>query len=289
MKPEFSALLPVRDSDLEYEMLPYSLASAILCGPDELIIGLDMPSTRIMDKSIEIAKKMGYNGLQFLVIPPSTEWSFQLANIIWNGYKKAKHDIILSFDVDTVLYPKAIRKGLTVIHDRSDVAFVTFRKVMNIRSVLDLMRGVLYLFKKMGSRKPFTGLYFVNRQAYFQILTEEKMKFIKNGVDTILFTETLRQDKYTAIGLNDFGSFCLTRGNEEIPWRQFQVGVWMAAHSFEYMNLFLYAIQNLHPYVALGYFWASENSKSEPVKMAKKFTLDEFCFLGQETIRGLNV
>lgn len=324
MKP-FTIVLPVRDTEQEYEFLKKSLPSAIKLNPDEIIIGVDKPlSSKLYKRIIDLTANI-FSNWRIIEVERSPEWKFQLAKVVWECYTQAKHDTILSFDVDSVLR-KEVLLGLDDI-GADHVAVLSFTKKIRIKNIRELIRYIFYRIRVMQNDYVFSGVYWVNRPYFFDTIPKEKYMKIINGVDTILCNEVLEQKKYKIITRKEIGISALDIQNEDLEWRQFQTGIWIGANSIVPIHrtkrklnwnkitpkkMVIYIIKVLtlrfiewalqkpnafihikafiygHPYLVKGYYWAIENKDSESVKMAKSMNYNDWGFTGSTYLPKIN-
>jgi len=197
--------------------------------PSEIIIAIDAPeSPRLVERIKQISFEYDYANIRILPMPKRLEWNFQLANIVWHCYQEAKYDRILSFDVDSIL-TRNVLLGLNDI-GKNEVAVVSFTKRLRIKNLSDLIRHFFYRLRVHSTDYVFSGIYWVYRPYFFDTIDLDKYKSLKNGVDTFLTNQILRQGQYTIITRKEIGVKCMTLQNEDYPWRQFQLGIWMGAN-----------------------------------------------------------
>jgi hypothetical protein len=282
---EFTAVLPVRDTDEEYSMLTDSLASCVAMYPSEVLLCLDAPSTRLEERARRVAEFFHYSGLRVLTVPPSRDWNFQLAKIVWTAYRQAENDIILSFDVDVVLIERPLLRGLELV-GQDNVGVVTFRKLGRTRSPQDFVRMFFYAtWHPAGS----AGLYFLHKKVYFDIVREDDIRRIVNGIDTLLFQRMLKLEKYRLVPLPDFACISLRAANEELVWRQLQTGIWLGAS--QNSNLLMPLVTSIMwamPGVLKGFFLARDNPMHPSVRLAAQSRdISDYIYLGKDSLREL--
>lgn len=233
---KFTIVLPVRDTDQEYKFLKKSLPSALAIKPDELIIGADAPlSPRLAHRIAELCKvKDPKTEVRILPVDKDATWNFQLANVMWNCYTFAKYDYILSFDVDSILRP-IVLMGLEQIA-KDGTAVVSFTKRLRIKTPGELLRHIFYRLRVMQTDYVFSGVYWIYRPYYFENVPLEKYKTIYNGVDTIMCNEILDKKKHRIVTNKETGVDCLDIQNEDLPWRQYQTGIWIWANRESFMQ-----------------------------------------------------
>jgi hypothetical protein len=320
----WTCVLAVRDTDEEYGFLLKSLPSAFRLRPTEIIVGVDSidgkVSERIVSRVKELQQKHGYENLKILAVEKSSDWSFQLAKIMWYAYSTAQHDKILSFDVDSIL-TQHVMKGLDQI-GKDKVAILSFTKRLRISNAAELIRYIFYRLRVRTSDYVFSGIYWIWRPYFFDIVEEDRYRQIRNGIDTFLTEECIKQGKYKIMTRKEIGIKALTPQNGDLPWRQYQVGVWLAAHKNDWtitreqrrlerwntsdhqrpqtlaskvvhyklwdldkhLSFFVWlkAFAYQHPYLLKGYRWANAHPDHEILKKAQSLNQEEWEYLGSE-------
>lgn len=224
----WTCVLPVRDTDEEYGFLLKALPSALKLNPNEMIVGIDAPaSERLVNRIKKIQSQYSYSNLRVLSVEKTPDWNFQLANIMWHAYESAQYNKILSFDVDTIL-TKTVMIGLNDI-GKDYVAVLSFTKRLRISNLSELIRYISYRMRVARSDSVFTGLYWIYKPYFFDFTVKSEYQKIYNGIDTYL-VHNIPKTKYRLVTRKEIGSIMLTPANEEKPWRQFQVGVWISAN-----------------------------------------------------------
>lgn len=228
-KTDFTIVLPIRGTERELKFMDKSIPSAIAFNPGELIFACDEGMDhRVHAKIIELVKKYGFTNYKVKFFPRDSDWGFQLANVIWNCYKMAKYDKILSFDVDSSLRKEAMIGYDIIGQDR--VAVCSFTKKLLIKNILDLHRFIFYRFRVWQSNYVFSGIYWVYRPYYFENVNKDDFMKIRNGVDTFLTNSIMEKGIHKIVTRKEMGCDCHDYQNEDYPWRQFQTGVWMHAN-----------------------------------------------------------
>lgn len=235
----WTCIVAVRDTDEEYDFLLKSLPSAFKLEPTEIIVGIDringQVSERVVSRVKELQQKYDYENLRILDIEKTSDWRFQLAKIMWNAYSVAQYNKILSFDVDSILTSNVL-KGLNQI-GKDDVAVLSFTKRLKVSNISELIRYIFYRIRVKTSDYVFSGIYWIWRPYFFDIVDQSKYRQIRNGIDTFLTEECIKQGKYKIITRKEIGVKALTPQNEDLPWRQYQVGVWLAAHELNWTTI----------------------------------------------------
>lgn len=236
MKP-FTIILPIKGTDEEFKFMEKSIPSAVKINPDQILFGLDYPlKSDIVTKIDQLMKKCNYSN--YLVIPVKNDgsWNFQLANIIWNLYRLSKNDIILSFDIDSILRNE-VMLGLDKIGENK-TALISFTKKLLMKSIGGLIRYSSYRLRVRTTDYVFSGVYWIYRPYFFDLVILSKYKKIINGVDTYLCKRILSKDNdYTMITRKEKGVNAMSPQNEDLDWRQFQDGVWLGANEKNWLKI----------------------------------------------------
>lgn len=228
-KNDFTVVLPIRGTDKELQFMDKSIPSAIRLNPGELIFATDEPvRTEVVDKIKAICAKHNFTDFEIFTFPRDDSWGFQLANVIWHCYHLAKYDRIFSFDIDSIVRDN-IMSGYDIV-GKDNVAVCSFTKKLRIKSYAELQRYIFYRMRVRQSDYVFSGIYWIYRPFFFDVIKEDEYKKIINGVDTFLTNEVRENGKYKIVTLKSIGCDCLDVQNEDYPWRQFQTGVWIFAN-----------------------------------------------------------
>jgi hypothetical protein len=226
---DFTIVLPIRGTDRELKFMKRSIESAINLVPGEIIFGTDSPlNPDVKSKIIEICFNNKWTSYRILEFEKDKTWKFQLANVVWNCYQQSKYDKILSFDIDS-----ALRKEVMIGYDivgKNNVAVCSFTKKLLLRSLFDLQRYLFYRLRVKQSNYVFSGVYWVHRPFYLENIKIDELKKISNGVDTLMTNEILNNNTHRIVTRKEKGVNCMDIQNEDYPWRQFQVGVWIKAN-----------------------------------------------------------
>lgn len=253
--------------------LRHSLPSVLSMKPSEVVLCMDDTSPQeIQDYAIRECEKYEVE-LNVMRIKKNPEWKFHQYYVRRMGYLHAKYDKIFTFDVDCVLYPSNIMVGYDMV-GRDNVTFVTFRKKLVYIGLTNSMRSTLYDIRRQMPRKklsvnkepvPFIGIYWLYRPYYFDLIHEDVAKSIFNGEDTLASYLIYSQSKYRHIHLDDVvACWSLRLGNEDIPWRQEQLGIYLGCLSMRsreplrqlimFYRLMLMVVWKLYPDTMKGYF-----------------------------------
>ena len=307
----FSIVVPFRDTPNEREFAKKSIPSAVRLKPSEIVIGMDAPVSKYTLKFVnEIFGGMSFRNYRILQVPRSDQWNFQLANVIWHCYKACKNDKILAFDIDSILRPSVL-KGYDMIGENGN-AVVSFTKKLLIEGASDMIRYAFYRYRVRTISFVFSGIYWIWRPYYFEDVSLKVLQEIQNGIDSCMNKCIVNRGRHNVITLKDIGVDCLDMQNEDIPWRQFQDGIWLYAHpeaigayrqealhdtsrnrALKALNrvipvtVLARTICTQHPWVLRGWRWAKSHKDHETVRMAGRLPIHEWIFMGAENVKAI--
>ncbi len=225
MTKPWSFVLPVKD---EIDLLKRTLPAAIALKPDEIVLVTDYTyyGNEVASHADIIAERMRYGGMKYVEVDTNPDWQFHQAWARRKGYLEATHDVIFTSDVDNIVLP-AILRGLELI-GKDHIALVSFSKILRVNSPMSFIRYVAYNIRRKTALNVFTGLYWLDRPSYLELAPEEEIRKIRNGEDNFIVQKIQNQTHYRMLTLRDLGARCLTGQNEDMPWRQFYEGLWIA-------------------------------------------------------------
>ena len=309
----FSVVVPFRDTPQERIFAKKSLPSAARLKPDEIIVGMDKPVAESTLKYIDdIFAKSSYKDYKVIQIPRSDEWNFQLANVIWHCYKACRNDKILAFDIDTILR-RNVLNGYDMVGEDGN-AVVSFTKKLLIENISDMIRYVFYRYRVRTSSYVFAGTYWIWRPYYFDDVDLCRFKEIQNGIDTYMNNCVIDRGRHKIVTLKEIGSDSLDIQNEDMPWRQFQEGVWLFAHpetirayrkeslrkKKKQTSTSLIALNKVipltvlaktfcyqHPWTLRGWKWAKAHRSHDMVEMAGTMPFQEWTLAGAEHVKDV--
>ena len=302
----FSIVVPLRDTSSEREFAKRSLPSAVRLKPAEIIIGMDKPVAESTIKYVdEILEELSFENYKILQVSCSTEWNFQLANVIWHCYKECKNDKVLAFDIDSILRPDVL-KGHSMIGKNGN-AVVSFTKKLLIENISDMIRYAFYRYRVRTSSHVFAGVYWIWRPYYFKDINIEEFQEIQNGTDAYMVKCIEDKGQHNVVALKDIGVNCLDIQNGDLPWRQFQDGIWLYAHPesigankresiykmLQVMNrimpftVIVRTICYQHPWMLRGWRWARSHRDHEIVQMTSELSLLEWGLTGAKHVKGI--
>ena len=225
----FSIVLPVKSKS---NLLEKSLTSCYSVNPDEVLICLDdPPDKKILDEIKRISNKYGYSHkTKIITVQKNLEFSFHQAWVRREGFRQAKHDRILTVDVDLIINNKVL-KALSLV-GKDNVGFVSCSTAHSKNGLLGVWRHIAFKIANKKNPPQFTGLYALWRP-YWLDTEDEKIKSLENarkakggfaliGEDTYL--HNCMQTKYKCMHLSDYGADCMRDDCNDLPDVQFEIG-----------------------------------------------------------------
>jgi len=236
VKP-FTIVLPIKGTDEEFKFMEKSIPSAVKINPDQILFGLDYPlKSDIVTKIDQLMNRHKFSNYSIIQVKNDGTWGSQLSNVMLNLYKASKNDIILTFDVDSILR-KEVMLGLDKIGENK-IALLTFTKKLFVKTIGDLIRYSSYRLRVRNTDYIPTGVFWIYRHYIFDVIDLPKYKKIRNGFDTYLCRKILSKDNdYKIITRKEKGINAMSQQNEDLDWRQFQNGVWLGANEEKWLKI----------------------------------------------------
>ena len=274
---KFSIVVPVKD---EVDLIPRTLPSYYTVNPSEVIICTDKPTPRKVRQVIQkVAVACDAQDITRIVeVERDLEWNFHQAHVRRTGFKKAKHDRILTVDIDLVIN-RNVLKALKLV-GKNNIGLVSCSKFYYPKSLVDLWRiGAITFLRRIVHRildpfveiTMFTGLYAVWKPYWLDSEPEEKIKKHVNpkqfyrgeyaegippnvnptGEDTHLRDCML--EKHRCIYLRDIGAIMLRDVYENVPYVQYMKGQYFGRRGRSLLVSIGRAFLRAQPYYLMGH------------------------------------
>ncbi len=312
---KFSVVIPFKDSPQERIFAAKSIPAAIALKPDELVIGVDSPASEELLGFVKgLAERESFDGLRVVEVSRSAGWKFHLACVIWECYAECHNDAILLSNIDVVLRP-AVLSGLERLR-QDGAALVCFPEKM----LVDGPRAAIkYMFVKryLQTHDAPSGVFWVDRPQMLEDVKLSRLKSIDNGIDTCIITTMMANEAHKSIYVREFAADSLDITNPDLPWRQFQKGVWLYAslervqkerlerirdsrtawkrrlmdkllYRFPRARILLLSFATQRPWIVRGYSWAQKHETHAAVTEAKRMTFDEYVMTGTRHIKDID-
>lgn len=312
---KFSIVIPFKDTPKEREFAYESIPAAIALKPDELMIGVDSPaSTEFLNFIKGVAGDESPDILRIVEVPRSPGWGFQLAYIVWECCAKCRNDDILLSNIDVVLRP-AVLLGLERLQ-QDEVALVCFPEKLLTNGPLAVIANVLVKRYLQTNDAP-SGVYWIDRPQLLEDVDLDALKKIENGIDTYIMAVVKASKKHKSSYVRDLACHNLERTNPELPWRQFQKGIWLYAsldrlqedrlarirdkrtawtrrlidrlfYRFPWARVLLPSLALQRPWLMRGYLWAQKHEGHVAVTEARKMAFEYYVLTGVKYIRDIH-
>lgn len=278
-KLEFSIVMPIKSEDY---LLSKTLRACYELNPNEIIFCLDEPLDKKLVRSInEISKNFNYlDKIKIIAVPKTSDYLFHQAKVRREGFRQAKHDRILTVDVDTVIN-KNVLKAISMVGN-NNVGFVSCSTSHSKNGFANLWRNFAFKIANKISPPKFTGLYALWRP-YWLETEDENVKSLPNarnakggfaliGEDAYLYN--CMKSKYKCIHISDFGGYCLRSDCNDLPNVQFETGRFYAK-KFNLLSVLLRSILFLRPHVLKGYLHQKKLGDTLPKVDPEKYPYDK--------------
>ncbi len=255
---EFSIVCPIKE---EVQLIPQTLPSFYSLNPSEVILCLDKP---VPKEVLEVISKVAeaYNAekrTRIIEVERNSEWAFHQAWVRRRGFLEAKHDYILTTDIDIIINPE-IKQYFNLV-GKNKIRLVSFSKFpypVAFRKMIEwLMQSVKFYYHPR-----FTGLYFFSKSAWQETEDFESLKELLRGEDTHLHEAITK--KYDAVFIGSIKNILLRPGESKKyhylagweRWKTRKVPFWRVLFS---------ALFHFRPYMLAGYLKARFVKSNEPL------------------------
>lgn len=268
----FSVVVPVAPQD--GSMLKRTLPSWYALNPNEVLLCLDYPAdSKLVETIWRVADACHtLSETRIIEVHRDSSYRFHQANVRRTGFREAKHDIILTGDIDLVVFPSCLEALQYVGED--DVGLVSLSKRRRKPSLVGKLRSFIEnlaryhastMSKKDAGKAYFTGLYWLYRPYWLDSESVEALKRLPNpknpsalyfagfggymGEDTFLRNCMIK--KHNVLYLPSVGADDLNAGLEDTSVIQVKIG---RKYAFDHnlANGVRHAVVHVRPYVLLG-------------------------------------
>ena len=267
----FSIVMPVK---CEVDLLRRSLPSCYRVSPEEVIVCLDdPPHERTVEQVKEIAETCGWaDRTRILLVARNPEYPFHQAWVRREGFRRAKHDRILTVDVDLLINRNVI-KAVSLV-GRENIGMVSCATLHSVGGYLGLWRAMSLRFTSYFSSPALTGLYAIWRP-YWLDSEDERVKLLENpkaqaakgslvliGEDAYL--RNCMKTKHRCIHLRDLGAYCMRGDCNDDRHIQFELGRYYAEQARSVVVVFARALAFGRPHLLRGYIYQMRVRKKIP-------------------------
>jgi len=176
------------------DLIPITLTSFYSLNPSEVLLCLDKPASKHL---VEVINKVAQASqaeekTRIIEVEHNPEWAFQQAWIRRKGFLEAKHDRVLTTDIDIIINPE-IKRYFSLV-GRDGIKLVSFSKFplrFSFRKMLEWFMQSIKFHYKTG----FTGLYTFSKSAWQETEDMESVKKLLRGEDTHLYENITKKYK----------------------------------------------------------------------------------------------
>ena len=268
MRP-FSVVIPIRD---DVDLIRQNLPSWCELNPDEILLCFDFPApTASVQEAAKIAAKHHVN-LRILEVSRNAAYNFHQAWVRRSGFRAARNDVILTGDIDLLVYPSCL-KAINLV-GTGHIGLVSLSKkrrrrgTARLRNVMDALarRYALVLGSAKAGQAYFTGLYGLYRPMWLDSEPEDVIKMLYDpksetaildswggyrGEDT--FLRDCMLNKHEVRYLPDVGALDCCPSLEDTKPIQMRIGACFAAECRSPLFVFRHSLIHLRPYVLGSY------------------------------------
>lgn len=291
----FSIVVPVKD---EVDLILRTLPSYYAVNPNEVILCLDKPAPKQVVEVIgKVAKSCNAEDVTRIVeVERRLDYKYHQAWVRRKGFLEAKHDRILTGDIDLVIN-RNVFKAVRMV-GKNDIGLVSLSKMRAPNSLLNLYRlfgtGILqkyihYFAEAYRGRgiatTTFTGLYALWRPYWLDSESEEGIKnlvssktalrkgekvkwsmqtFRSAGEDTFLRDCMIK--KHKLVYLKDIGAIVLTDPLEDRPEVQFKQGIYFALKGRNLIGALTRTVFRGQPHYLRGHLYGRKLVKSKNIR-----------------------
>jgi len=256
----FSIVIPVKD---EFQLLRWSLPSCYNIDPDEVLICLDdPPHERTLQEAKRIANKFGWSDrTKILSVAKNPEYRFHQAWVRREGFRRAKHDRILTVDTDLIIN-RNVLKALSQV-GKDNIGFVSCSTLHSTGGWLGLWRAIGHRITSKLRPPGFTGLYALWRPHWLdsedegiKLLEDPRDAGVKGSLVLIgedAYLHNCMQVKHRCIHLADIGGYAMRDYCNDHPSIQFEVGRYYAEQGYGLSSVLLRSLGLARLHILRGY------------------------------------
>jgi hypothetical protein len=261
-----------------------TLPSWLGLGSDDIVLSLDYPApVAVLDEVDRIAEAYGFsNSIRIVETRRDDSWRFHQAHARRMGFESAKHDSILTGDIDLLVRRPV--SGLTQLVGPGKAGLASCLRVPAPTSALQVFRAWSYTLKQAVLPPIFSGLYAFWRPFWLET-EDEGIKRLRNparetykdsgpglvGEDTYLFICMRRA--YPCICLQQIGAVSLNRNVEDLPPEQYSWGRYLASIHTPWPAAALASVAFAYPFLMMGYLHQRRNPISVSDPFSGRFRL----------------
>jgi len=162
----FSVVIPIADRDSG--LVPKTLPSWLALGAEDVVIATDKPASQELWEAVaHVARACkSAESVRIVEVPRSDEYRFHQAFVRRSGFIAARHDAILTGDIDLIVKKEAARAATKV--GSEGIGLVSLSKIGGVTGASGALRTVSFILMQKVSPPRFTGLYAVWRPFWLE-------------------------------------------------------------------------------------------------------------------------
>ena len=275
----FTVVVPFLDTAEGRAFAAKSLPSAASLGPDEILVGVDVPAAPDLAGFLAGAASAPSGAgpaLRAVEVERSPEWRLHPARVVHRCLEECRTDTALLYNMDTILRRDALR-GLGMV-GTGGASLVSFSLRMRTDGPGARLRYLTYRLRALVHGAVNSGMFWLHLPDYFGHVDAAGYARIANGFDTYIFESLAAGPDTRVVADRTIGADALDRETGDLEWRQFGYGLWLYARRRRTggrlsrlvgpLGILKHAALNSHPYSLKGWNWARANPESEPVRIA---------------------
>jgi len=268
--PPFSIVLPVKS---ESRLLQWSLPSCYSVGPDEMLLCLDdPPDEETLEEAKRIAGKCGWaDRTKIVTVSRNPEYRFHQAWVRREGFRRARHDRILTVDIDLIINRKVLRAVSLVGKD--DIGMASCATLHSIGGYFGLWRSTAHFLASRLSPPALTGLYALWRPYWLDsergvgLLEDPRTERVKGSLALVgedAYLRNCMQIRHRCVHLRDVGGYCMRADCNDHPHIQFELGRYYAAQRSSFIAALVRAVAFVRPHLLRGYLYQKNTKEVIP-------------------------
>lgn len=263
---EFSIVCPIHN---EVNLIPITLPSFYSVSPSEVLLCLDKPAPKNIVKTIhKNASLFNAEGLTRIIeVERNPQFAFHQAWVRRKGFLEAKHDRILTTDIDLIINKNVLNAVERV--GKNNIGLVSCSKRYPYRGFQKIWRNITYELVRLVYPIRFTGLYAIWRPYWLDSEDDDIKKLanpkqgsygeVRTGEDTYL--RDCMTKKHRIVYLKNVGAKVLTYNIGDLPRIQFEHGRYFASQKYNVFQILAKAFLYWRFHILLGWLYEKRRNK----------------------------
>jgi hypothetical protein len=278
LSDQFSIVMPVRD---EFLLLRCSLPSCYSVEPDEVVVCLDSPPhQKTYQETRRIAKDYGWTDrTEILKVPRNHAFRIHQAWVRRQGYRRAKHDRILTVDADLVINRNVLR-AVSIV-GKNNVGLASCATLHSFRGAMGPWRMAAHWMADRLRPPALTGLYALWRPFWLdtedngiELLENPKTDVVKRNLVLVgedAYLCNCMKPKHRCIHLRDAGGYSLRSDCNDNAHVQFELGRYYAESGLTVASVFARTLAFGRPHLLRGYIYQRNLNQTNPVLASRRY------------------